>query len=124
MKRITFASASILLVTLAAAAPALADIAPDPCMGKAAGDACTTPDNQDGTCKEGAAAGLLTCVASSSSSSSSSSGSSSSSSSSSGGDPEDDGGCSFRGGPEAPLGMVVGGLALFALGSLVARRRT
>jgi hypothetical protein len=135
MKRTWSIAAPALMAALFVSIPAAADLAPDPCMAKAVGDACTTPDNKPGTCKEDPnVSGLLKCeptgASSSSSSTSGGAGGAGGASGEGGSEQEDEddeknGGCAFRGVPGAagPAGMIGGGLAILAVGRLLSRRR-
>jgi hypothetical protein len=103
---------------LASTLPARADVAPDPCMGKKAGDACTTPANKSGTCVASASAPSgLTCQEGAGSSSASSG---SGAGGGSGGN-DDKGGCAYGTGAGAVDGW--GALSLLAAIPLLARRR-
>lgn len=110
------------------AAPALADVAPDPCMGKMAGDMCTSPAGKAGTCVADPAA-PMTLICQENAGAGGGSASSSSSTTSSSGTPsepaEDDDGCSLKAAGAAGHGIPalgLAGLALFAAAYLRRRR--
>jgi hypothetical protein len=117
--------------SLSLSAAASADVAPDPCEGKAAGDVCETYDQKAGTCQEDN--GFLDCVANtpattSSSTTSGAGGGGEGGGDGSGGGPtgtEDDGGCSVAavGAPVAAGSMSLLALALVAGLRLGGRRR-
>lgn len=127
MHRLVFSlvAASTLLVSI----HAFADVAPDPCEGLKAGDACTTTNNKAGTCVE--QNGLLGCVESPATTSSSGATSSSGSTTSTttgtttgGGDDgkaTDDGCSASPWSASAWPGLVLVGLAL---GAFTAAGRT
>jgi hypothetical protein len=99
---------------LASALPARADVAPDPCMGKKAGDACTTPANKSGTCVAGGSTpSSFTCQEGAASGSGGGAGGGSSGGGGSGG-------CSYGTGAGAE---GWGALSLLVAVPLVARRR-
>jgi len=58
--------------SLSISAAASADVAPDPCEGKAVGDVCETYDQKAGTCQQ--VSGFLDCVENSATTSSTTSG--------------------------------------------------
>ena len=128
MNRLVFSlvGASALLVSTSA----FADVAPDPCEGLKAGDACTTTNNKAGTCVE--QNGLLGCVESPATTSSAGSTTSSGGSTTSattgattgggdGGKSSDDGCSASSSSASALPGLVLVGLAL---GAFTAAGRT
>jgi hypothetical protein len=141
MKILRLGLASTLLL-VASASPARADLQPDPCMGKANGDACTSYNNKPGTCvPDPQTPGALLCQESGMSGSgggssatttgtttSASSGTNSSSAGGgadgSDGERESSGDCSFRQGAPSGIGTWAGAAAaMIAAGLLLARRR-
>jgi len=114
---------------LAAAAPAMADIPSDPCMGKLAGDACMTPMGKAGTCVDSAMG--LTCQETMTTSTTGAGGAGGSAGTSgttttggaggSGGGNEEDSGCAYRPGANDAAGLAALGLLVGV--SLLARRR-
>jgi hypothetical protein len=124
----------VLLSMLSLTAVASADVAPDPCEGKAEGDACTTFDDKDGTCQ--ADGNLLECIETSatttSSTTSGAGGGGTGGGTGEGGGPttddggsEDDGGCSVAavGAPVAAGSMSLLGLAVLVGARVAGRRR-
>lgn len=120
-------------LVLFAALPASADIAPDPCMGKAAGDMCTSVMGNAGTCVADPAAPMtLICQENGGTggagggASSSSSSSTTTTSSGSPSDTDEDGGCSLKAGGAKENGLPALGIAGFALfaAALLRRRRS
>lgn len=118
--------------SLSISAAASADVAPDPCEGKAVGDVCETYDQKAGTCQQ--ANGFLDCVANSAATTSSGTTSGAGGGGDGGGDgsgggattqSEDDGGCSVAavGAPVAAGSMSLLALALVAGLRLGGRRR-
>ncbi len=117
--------------SLSISAAASADVAPDPCEGKAVGDVCETYDQKAGTCQQ--VSGFLDCVENSATTSSTTSGAGGGGDGG-GGDgsgggattqSEDDGGCSVAavGAPVAAGSMSLLALALVAGLRLGGRRR-
>jgi hypothetical protein len=116
--------------SLSIPAAASADVAPDPCEGKAVDDACETYDQKAGTCQQ--VNGFLDCVANTPATTSSSTTSGagggeggSDGTGGSGASTEDDGGCSVAavGAPVAAGSMSLLALALVAGLRLGGRRR-
>lgn len=117
--------------SLSLSAAASADVAPDPCDGKAVGDVCETYDQKAGTCQE--ENGFLDCVENSATTTSSSTTSGAGGGGEGGGEgtggsgtsTEDDGGCSVAavGAPVAAGSMSLFALALVAGLRLGGRRR-
>ncbi len=120
--------ASALLVSTSS----LADVAPDPCDGLNAGDACTMPNNKPGTCVD--QGGFLACVenggstTSTGGSTTSTGGSTTSTSSTTGGGDDggsSDDGCSATASTTSALpGFALVGLALGAFAAAGRKRRT
>jgi hypothetical protein len=116
--------------SLSLSAAASADVAPDPCEGKAEGDVCETYDQQAGTCQQDN--GFLDCVANAATTSSSTTSGAggggeggSDGTGGSGAGTEDEGGCSVAavGAPIAAGSMSLFALALVAGLRLGGRRR-
>jgi len=101
---------------------ALADVPPEPCSGKQAGDACTTMSNQPGTCTVNQAGGLSCTPAAPTTTSSGAGGSSGSGEGGSGEGEDDDDGCSMAAGGPAAGGAALA-LPLLLAAALAARRR-
>lgn len=113
------------VLVLGSALPARADVAPAPCDGKSAGDACMTFDNKAGTCVVNPSSpGVLDCQETMAATGAGGAGGAGSSSSGAGGSSsgggDDDSGCAVHPGPTQG---AAGLLLLLAASALASRRR-
>ncbi|MBL9026180.1 MAG: hypothetical protein JNL21_28560 [Myxococcales bacterium] len=113
--------ASALLVSTSS----LADVAPDPCDGLNAGDACTMPNNKPGTCVD--QGGFVACVENGGSTTSTGGSTTSTGGSTTGGGDDggsSDDGCSATASTKSALpGFALVGLALGAFAAAGRKRR-